>query len=150
MKLYLNSYWKADVRIEWVTEDTKEIKYVKQTDGRRETTLTFQKFLSFFFSFLCRQGSLLGDQTPFFLYLFSSRPPGNYAFLLRPLEGENLLKHALRTPLMNFFSTFFSGASSRGLLKTFSEGETCPQQLSYSCILLLWANAACLFSRERK
>ncbi|CAE1153194.1 unnamed protein product [Acanthosepion pharaonis] len=108
----------------------------------------FKSFLSIFFSLLCRQGSLLGDQTPFFLHLFSSCPPGNYVFLLRPLEGENLLKQVLQIPLMNFFSIFFSGASSRGLLKTFSEGETCPQQIYYPCILHLWANAACLFSRE--
>ncbi|CAE1286291.1 unnamed protein product [Acanthosepion pharaonis] len=104
-------------------------------------------FLSIFFSLLCKQGSLVGDQTPFFLHLFSSRPPGNYAFLLRPLEGENFLKHVLQTPLMDFFSNFLFWGFFKG---TFSEGETCPHQLCYLCILHLWANAACLFSRERE
>ncbi|CAE1299092.1 unnamed protein product [Acanthosepion pharaonis] len=112
---------------------------------------------------------------------------------------------------MDFFSTFFSEASSTGLLKTFSEGETLPltnsrgnshgsiltsqnreqssfsnspanlsglslttvsfpdslsrlassvsldrlpvaprHQLCYPCILHLWANTACLSSRERE
>ncbi|CAE1239568.1 unnamed protein product [Acanthosepion pharaonis] len=117
-----------------------------------------------------RQSSLLGDQTLFFLHLFSSCPPGNYAFLLRLLEGENLLKHVVKhflktyvfapsssqtalTPNSTYgllFKLSFLGTSLRGLLKTFSEGETCPQQLCYPCILHIWANTACLFSRERE
>ncbi|CAE1247079.1 E3.2.1.14 [Acanthosepion pharaonis] len=111
------------------------------------------------------KGSLLGDQTPFFLHLFSSRSPGNYTFLLRPLKGENLLKHALK----HFLKTHVFAPSSQTALapnstyglnfnftfwgffeRTFSEGEICPQQLCFPCILHLWANAACLFSRERE
>ncbi|CAE1269920.1 unnamed protein product [Acanthosepion pharaonis] len=61
-----------------------------------------QLIVSFFCSFsfpllgLFRQSSLPGDQTPFFLQLFSSRPPGYYAFLLWRLESGNLLKHVVK------------------------------------------------------
>ncbi|CAE1329801.1 unnamed protein product [Acanthosepion pharaonis] len=71
-----------------------------------------QKFLSFFFSLLCRQGSPLGDQTPSFLHLFSSRPPGNYTFLLRLLKGENLLKHVVK----RFLKTHVFAPSSQTAL----------------------------------
>ncbi|CAE1309589.1 unnamed protein product [Acanthosepion pharaonis] len=68
---------------------------------------------------MCRQGSLLGDQTPFFLLLFSYRLPGYYAFLLRLLEGENLLKHAMK----HFLRTHvFPSSSQTALAPNFTYG----------------------------
>ncbi|CAE1309254.1 unnamed protein product [Acanthosepion pharaonis] len=94
---------------------------------------------SYLSAFLCSACSKLSSQGTVssnnykVLFLVTKLPPfftGNYAFLLRPLEGENLLKtlfenirvcsffsngFSSKLHLWTSFQTFFSGASSRGL-----------------------------------
>ncbi|CAE1279435.1 unnamed protein product [Acanthosepion pharaonis] len=114
-----------------------------------------------------KQGSLLGGQTPSFLHFFSSRPPGNYAFLLRPLEGENLLKHVVKRLLKThvfapssltalapnstyglLFKLSFLGLLQEDFSKLSLKGKLALSNFVTHASFYLWANAACFFKRN--
>ncbi|CAE1159377.1 unnamed protein product [Acanthosepion pharaonis] len=91
------------------------------------------------FLFLLEQGCLLGDQTPFFLHLFSSRPPGSYVFILRPLEGDfSKLSLKGKLALSNFVThASFTYAQTLPAFSVERERENEPLLSKLSCFQLL-------------
>ncbi|CAE1283005.1 unnamed protein product [Acanthosepion pharaonis] len=157
-------------------KEKKELRPPAVSMGKsHSSTVHFQSFQGpkvFIFSLLCRESSLYGDQTLFFLHLFSSRPPGYYAFLLRLLECGNLLKHVVKYFLKTHVfapssssQTALAPNSTYGLLfklsflrllredfsKNFSEGKNCPQQfLTHASFTYGQTLPAFSAGRERK